>query len=376
MNSKKTKYRHEFWERLPLRAYLLFILSVFFIFSIFGFAGDLVSNLSFSVPVVILWCIYSGIVGAGYAYSFTRNIKALPFVIIFMLIFIFSPFNNFYSNNIIEGSEWKQIFDGIGIYVSVILGYIFFITFVTLEGIKQIRMRTEMDLAENMHRVLVPPIEFQNNELDVYGLSYPALELGGDLIDLIKNEKYITASIADVSGHGMDAGLLMGMFKTALHLELSEDKSVAEIVNDVNKVLSKLKKQNMFVTCSVIRFHPDNKAEFVTAGHLPILHFQKETQTIKQLLTKQIPVAVKEDFTFTSNSINYSSGDVFILLTDGIIEVMNKAGELFGMDNVEALLLNKNNEYPKAIFDYIFEQANAFGKRADDQSAIVIKTLF
>ncbi len=288
---------------------------------------------------------------------------------------MFFPFNHFFKGSLLDGKTEKLLFDGIGIYATAILGYVFFITFVTLEGIKQIRMRTEMDLAENMHHVLVPPIEFRNGELDVYGLSYPALELGGDLIDLIENDKYTTAYIADVSGHGIDAGLLMGMFKTAFHSKLTEDKSLVEIINDVNKVLSKLKKQNMFVTCSVIRFYPDKKAEFLTAGHLPVLHFQKETQTIKQLLIKQIPISVKEDFSFTSNSINYSSGDVFILLTDGIIEVMSKTGKLFGLENVESLLLNCNSENPKDIFNYILGQANAFGKKADDQSAIVIKTL-
>ena len=354
---------------------MLFILSVFFSFSIFGFAGDLVSNLSSTIPVVIFWCFYSGIVGAGFAYSFTRNRKALPFVILFMLIFMFFPYQDVLTNSIMTDKNGKLIFDGIGIYTTVVLGYIFFITFVSLEGIKQIRMRTEMDLAENMHKILVPPIEFKNNELDAYGLSYPALELGGDLIDLIKDNKHITAYIADVSGHGIDAGLLMGMFKAAFQTKLTEDKPLVESINDVNKVLCKLKKQNMFVTCSVIRFYPENKVEFITAGHLPILHFESKDQTIRQLLIKQIPISVKEEFKFTSDIINYSAGDIFILLTDGIIEVMNKEGEQFGLPSVESIIIKKNIENSKAIFNYIFEQANAFGKKADDQSAIVIKTL-
>lgn len=360
---------------MPWRAYLLFIISVFFIFSIFGFAVDLVNNMILPVQSVIFWCIYCGLVASGFAYSFTRNIKALPYVIIFMLIFMFIPVDRIYPGKIVLGEKGKQIFDGVGIYITVVLGYIFFITFVTLEGIKQVRMRTEMDLAESMHQVLVPPIEYKNDKIDVYGKSNPTLEIGGDLIDFVMNDKYSTAYIADVSGHGIDAGLLMGMFKAVVLSKLSKDNSIVDTINEVNKVLNKLKKPGMFVTCSIIRIYPDDQAEFLTAGHLPILQFCRDTKTIKQLLIKQIPIAVKEDFQFTSGLINYSKGDVFVFLTDGIIEVMNDKGEEFGLASVEELILRKYNECSKEIFNTIFELVNIFGKMADDQSSIIIKVL-
>ena len=359
-----------------MRAYVLFALSVFFSFSIFGYTADMINKFAMPPAAVLFWSLYSGFVGAGFAYSFTRNMKALPVVLVVMITFMFVPPDN-YSNagSIAANQNWKLIFDSAGIYASVILGYIFFIIFITQEGIKQIQMRTEMDLAAGMHEVLVPSIEFKNDKFEVYGMSNPALEIGGDLIDFYKDDGHFTAYIADVSGHGIDAGLLMGMFKAAVYSKLTGDISLTRLANDVNKILHKLKKPAMFITCSMIRFNQELPVEFITAGHLPILHFQKDLNIVSHLLIKQIPITVKEDFAFISSTAKYSEGDIFVLLTDGIVEVMDKGGEEFGLSNVEKILIENHNETAKYIYDRLTESVKAFGKLADDQSAIIIKSL-
>jgi hypothetical protein len=180
LKKPKQKYRHEFWERLPFKGYLIFLLSVFFSFSIFGFADDLLEKLSNPVPLILIFAIYSGCVAAGFAYSFTRNIKALPFVIVFQFGFMFVHWHDILPSSISVNQTSKLIFDAIGIYLAVASGYVFFIIFVTREGIKQIKLRTEMDLAAEMHEVLVPSIQMKNEKFEVYGKSIPASELGGD----------------------------------------------------------------------------------------------------------------------------------------------------------------------------------------------------
>lgn len=375
MKKHKQKYRSKFWKRLPVRAYLLFLLSVFFSFSIFGFAEDLLQNLSNPVQVTLIWSIYSGCVAVGYAFSFTKNLKALIFVIIFQVVLILVPWPNIFANAYLPAKSSKLIFDAVCIYFGVILGYIFFIRFITREGIKQIQLKTEMDLAEEMHDVLVPSIQFNSEKFEVYGKSNPASEIGGDLIDLFKNNEHITAYIADVSGHGINAGLLMGMFKSALYSGLDSGITLTELINKTNKTLHKLKKPNMFVTGSMIRFYPDFSLEYLTAGHLPILFFNKQLNKVEHLLIKQIPITVKEDFSFSSRFVNYSAGDIFVLLTDGLTEVMDKKGRQFGIDKIEKILIDNCNENAKRIFDYIFQDINKFGEQKDDQSAIIIKSI-
>lgn len=168
---------------------------------------------------------------------------------------------------------------------------------------------------------------------------------------------------------------LMGMFKSALYSGLDSGITLTELINKTNKTLHKLKKPNMFVTGSMIRFYPDFSLEYLTAGHLPILFFNKQLNKVEHLLIKQIPITVKEDFSFSSRFVNYSAGDIFVLLTDGLTEVMDKKGRQFGIDKIEKILIDNCNENAKRIFDYIFQDINKFGEQKDDQSAIIIKSI-
>lgn len=373
---KRNRYTYyAFWKKLPSRAYFIFILSVFFSFSVFGTAFDLLQNLSPPLPLTIFWSVYSGCVSAGYAYTFTRNRKALIFIIILQFGLPFIHWHEIFAGDITLSHSSKLIFDAICIYLGVSLGYVCFIIFITREGIKQVRFKTEIDLAAEMHDVLVPSIEFNNEKFEIYGKSKPALEIGGDLIDLYKNEKHLTVYIADVSGHGINAGLLMGMFKSAIHSWLGGDIKLTKLINETNKTLHKLKKSNMFVTGSIIRFYPESSVEYLTAGHLPILYYSKNSNIIEHLLIKQIPITVKEDFIFSSRFINYSMGDVFVLLTDGIIEVMDKNGEQFGLNKVEKIIMDNCTGSTRQIFEKIMNEVNEFGKQKDDQSVIIIKSL-
>ncbi len=375
MSLIKQKYRRSFWQKLPIKAYSLFALSVFFSFSIFGFASDLLNKLSEPVPLILVLAFYCGVVAVGWAYSFTRNRKAIIWALILQFGLMFIPWNEIFpnTNNLIQSH--KLIFDAVGIYLGVILGYIFFIILITHEGIKQIELKTEMDLASGMHQVLVPPIDYKDNKFEIFGKSNPALEIGGDLIDLYKSEKHLTAYIADVSGHGIDAGLLMGMFKSALYSRLESDITLTNLINEANKSLHKLKKPNMFITCSMIRFNSDYSIEYLNAGHLPVLYFNKGQKRVEHLLIKQIPITVRNDFSFTSKIINYFSGDIFLLLTDGIVEVMNEKGDELGINKIEEILIENSDQNAGQIFDRLMVEVNKFGKQKDDQSAIIIKVI-
>lgn len=358
-----------------MRAYMVFSLAVFFSFSIVGFVDDLFSKLATPIPMVIIWSVYSGSVASGYVYGFTRSLKSLPYIIFVQVGFLFIPWSSLFPWMRVVNESQKLMFDGFGIIVGVILGYIFFVSFIRGEGIKQIRMQAEMDMASAMHDVLVPAIDFNSPKFEIYGYSNPAQEIGGDLIDFSSNEKHTTCYIADVSGHGIDAGLLMGMFKASIHSMIQRDISLTDLINETNRNLFDLKKKSMFITCSILRLYPNKTAEFVIAGHLPILHFQKEIGKVSRLMVKQIPVTAKSDFIFTSRSINYSSGDLFVFITDGMNEAMNKKGELFGLDNIEKLVVKNNLESSKKVLNIIMNEVKKYGKQTDDQSAIIVKVL-
>jgi len=204
------KLKPVFWEKMPAKSFFLFVLAVFFLFSSIGFVIDILNLGEVGVQKLVRNVLYCGLVATGFAYSFTKNIKMLPVTLIFQFGFFFLPWDTILPNDFTIDQATQLYIDGFGILSSIVISYTLFVIFISSQGIKQVRLRAEMDIAGEMHDVLVPPINFRNENLCIYGKSLPALEVGGDLIDLYEKDGSLTCYIADVSGHGISAGLFNG----------------------------------------------------------------------------------------------------------------------------------------------------------------------
>lgn len=376
MPNRKPDYRKAFWKNLPPGSYAIVLAAIFCTFSTIGFIVDILNAGRLPAGKLLGNVIFAGLVAIGYVHSFTRNLKVLPLVILFQIGF--SIFFNQTEGNMPDEAVLKSrlVLDGLGIMFSMILGYVFFIIFISREGRKQIILRTEMNLAREMHEVLAPAIHFrEDSRFEIYGRTLPAEEVGGDLVDVYRGESLLTAYIADVSGHGVAAGLLMGMFKSAMHAHLQQNLPLPEILNRANRSLYRLKKKTMFLTCACIRFSESRTVEFALAGHLPILHYRAETGSLERLRISQIPLSVKPDYEFTSREAAYSSGDWFALLTDGLIEVVDAKDREFGLERLEKLLLENRSQPPEQLFETALAEINRHGAQTDDQTFLVIRCL-
>ncbi len=77
-----------------------------------------------------------------------------------------------------------------------------------------------MRLARQIHETLVPPIDYEDERIEVFGLSRASAAMGGDLVDLVHRDGSLDVYLADVSGHGVRAGVVMGMLKAAIRMRL------------------------------------------------------------------------------------------------------------------------------------------------------------
>ncbi len=361
-----------FWKSLPTKSLIKLLIAIFFLFSSLGFIVDLFSNAELSYNLLAVNVIFSGILGVLYGLGAMKNWK-----IILLAIFLHLSYSTLFVQKITSvgnvNIEQKLFVIAVGLIITISLAYISFIIFIVGEGLPHIKLKTEMYLAKQMHDVLVPVIELENEKFSIYGKSLPVTEVGGDLVDVYSSNNNLLCYIADVSGHGVSAGLLMGMFKSSIRTTLLVSKSLKEIFNNANKALNKLKKQNMFLTSAAIKFSNNYSAEFSIAGHLPILHYNIKNKFINELHIKQIPISVKPDFNFNVNNITYSSGDIFILLSDGITEVFNKENEQFGLSRIKEIVLNNSTLSVKELSYKIFNEADTYGNQIDDQSLMLIK---
>ena len=372
----KNKYlkKNKFWKNIPLRRYLIFVSAIFFFFSGIGFIVDLMSKGAYSEPLLFINVLYSGIVAVFYVYSLTRNLKFLPFTIIFQIVVGINIWKEANQPLLSEFPQRANL-DAFGILVTLVLGYILLVIFINKEGLRNFRLQAEMDLAQELHSNLVPKIEIVNKRFEIFGVSNPTDEVGGDLIDYFENETSHTCYIADVSGHGVAAGSMMGMFKSTIRVLLNKDEQLSSILTETSKTIYYLKKKNMFLTCAFLKFNSKNTVEYSTAGHLPILKLANDSNNFDELIIKHLPIAATKDFTYTTNSTVCNKNDLFIFVTDGITETSNKQDEEFGMEKIKKIILNNRHDELSHIYEKINNKLALYGKQKDDQSILLIRCL-
>jgi len=101
--------------------------------------------------------------------------------------------------------------------------------FFQMEGRRYFAAHTEIELASRIQRQLVPPITLNTESMEIYGLSIPSGTVGGDLIDAIDVKGAVCACVADVAGHGVAAGVLMSMVKTAMRMHSRQIRSPSKV---------------------------------------------------------------------------------------------------------------------------------------------------
>ena len=375
-----------YWQRFPQKSMLLFLLGVFFIFSTTGIANDIMSLGRQTTLHYVLGILLGGLGATGYAIAgFVLRKKFWK--AFFPILIVQTALNNLlprampnlpYPTNLdtagIAQLQRRLDLDGYALIAAMVLGYVCFLLVTITEGRRYFRVQAEVELATEVHHVLVPAIAARIGEFEFYGRSLPSGEVGGDLIDLAGSEENWVAYVADVSGHGVAPGVVMGMVKSAARMLLSSGDDASHLARRLNEVLYPLKKPDMFVTfCFIAKTKEGLRVGL--AGHPAILHFSASTNEVTQLQCPNMPLGILPSGEFESSEIQSSSGSVFALYTDGFQETANEAGEEFGIDRLQAEFKRHGKEPLEAIYRALLESVTRHGVQFDDRSLLLIRRL-
>lgn len=256
---------------------------------------------------------------------------------------------------------------------SMIVGYILVVRLARRLESDGARSRAELDIASSIHKSLVPDIALDRAGVEILGTSRPSSDMGGDLIDASVAGDRTDIILADVSGHGVGAGIVMGMLKSSARTLLRSSPSVQQLLTDLNVVLSDLTKPNMFATMAVVRLLPGGAFEFGLAGHLPIFHFRATSNDVVDLPNQSLPLGIEPDERFDVGASTLARGDTLLLITDGLVEVQNAAGREFGLAALRELFRKRATRPLAEVRDSILAAALAHGTQVDDQSLVLIR---
>ena len=365
-----------YWSALSLRRMTKLLVGAFFAAAGVGFAADLLQLNHPSLGHGFFWPAFAGTAAAA---MFATRIKAPRLGLPLWLVMVGLAGLAFRAATLSaplplpNGLHQRVIFDAAGIWLGVGLAYRFWLSFLSTEGLDNVRMHTELSLAHHIQATLVPTISWHNTSCEVYGKSIPSTEMGGDLIDLIEGNGSLLTYIADVSGHGLAAGQVMGALKTAIRVSLQHGQYPVAVLESVDRVLPVVKDASMYATLALLHFAAPGSAEYALAGHLPILHYRDRTRDVARLGHSQFPLGLLPGGAYVSQRVTYSSRDLFLMLTDGISEVPNDRDEEFGLARVEQLLMEHAGEPLPRIWQFIVEEVRHHGSQQDDQTMLLVR---
>jgi len=324
----------------------------------------------------LFWPAFAGAFAASVS---AARIKSFPIALSLWVVLVALGILAYHSElasvsiHIPDKVYWRVVFDVVGIWLLTGLGFRLLLSFITKQGLESIRMETELSLAHAIQSTLVPTISFENKSFEAFGRSIPSSEMGGDIIDVVEGEGCLLAYVADVSGHGLPAGQLMGMLKTAMRLSLQFHQRPSVLLEAADQVLPAVKEPGMYATLALLRFDGSGEAEFASAGHVPILHHRHQSRDVKQLSMEQFPLGLIPGGKYESQRIPYCPGDLFLLFTDGVSEVENDSDEEFGLNRLEQLMMKHVTQPLPRIWDTIQEEVRKYGEQADDQTILLIR---
>jgi serine phosphatase RsbU (regulator of sigma subunit) len=344
---------------------------------VIGFTADLLQLDAYSLGRGFFWPIF---IGGATVSIFLARIKfsrlVLPLLLLACTIGWLASRHAYNAPLQVPGAVKKRvIFDCLGIYLGAAISFRLLLSFVGTEGLQNVRMQTELSLAHGIQATLVPTISFQNASFEVYGRSIPSAEMGGDLIDLMEADGGLVAYVADISGHGLPAGQLMGMLKTAMRVSFEFRRPLLAMLECVDRVLPVVKEPEVFATLAIVSFSGSGFVEYALAGHVPILHYRDGSRDTIRLSMQQYPLGLFPGGGYESARTNYAKGDLFLIVSDGMTEVFNEKDEEFGLSGLEEVLTKHAGDPLSELCSLIMGEVMRHGPQQDDQSALLLRVL-
>jgi PAS domain S-box-containing protein len=247
-------------------------------------------------------------------------------------------------------------------------------------AVRDAKIAEELEIARRVQSSILP------REVSLPGLAIAARmeaaeDVGGDYYDVRPNRDGGVLTIGDVSGHGLDAGLVMLMMQSAASaLCLAKpDASPAELLALLNSVIyenvAERLRRNEYVTLSVLRYHRDGRLVFAGA-HQDILVLRAATKRCERIATPGAWIGIRDDIVSISrdHQLQLCDGDVLVLYTDGIIEAAKASEdlELFDVTRLIGAIEELPEGTPDQILERIFHRVHEFTPRQDDDMTVLV----
>jgi len=239
------------------------------------------------------------------------------------------------------------------------------------------KLEEQMQMAKDVQSNLLPvsPPELEGYEID--GICIPTFEIGGDYYDYIFLDKNnLAIVIADVSGDGIPAALIMASFRAMLRNLLKSNNNPAEIMDLLNQQIAEVSRKRDFITAFYGKLnYRDNIMTYANCGHNPPVLLRANGQ-LEFLETGGPSLNILKDVKFDSSSVELNSGDQIIFYTDGVTEIFSNDLKEYGFERLKSVLINSKEKPASEIINSVVESTKTFSDAKlyrDDFTLVVLK---
>ena len=325
-------------------------------------------------------------ISLGYLYVLPIALSALcnPLPITIVLVAVCTVLQDIFAG-VVETFQVRMVRDAMALAGFLVVAFL--VTQIARQRSRLVaevrRQRDEYEhdlvLAAQVQRQVLPkpPI---CPALELAAAMQTAQLLGGDYYDFFQiSENVVDVVIADVSGHGAAASLLMPSLAVALRLRARELEGPAAILKDLDTVLKQITNTATFVTMFYGRFDQGSRTlQYANGGHNPPLLVRTSTGESLTLKEAGPILGILDQAQYTDTVVALDQGDILTLFTDGVTEQENEAGDEFSLSRLEQIIVSQETESAAALVARVTEAVSNFAGakgQADDLTLVVVKIL-
>lgn len=249
------------------------------------------------------------------------------------------------------------------------------------------RLRTEVEYARRIQVGMLPQSNPDLGWLELSAASLPANEVGGDYYDYFPlSPQVLGLVIGDVSGHGLASGILLSGIRSCLYLLDGELADPVASLGRLHRMVQRTTDRRTFVTllCALLD-RGQGTLTVASAGHPPLLHYRAATRTLAEVGQGAPPLGTRLAANYVADGVPLSPGDVLVLYTDGLSEMVDPFGREYGYARLQSTVLRAVQKTQgagarprpvRAIRDEVLEDLASFkggGEQLDDITLVVVR---
>jgi len=243
----------------------------------------------------------------------------------------------------------------------------------TQASLERERLKRELEVAAEIQSHLHPQVYPEFPGFRLAARSSPSRQVAGDTYDVLVNDRWLMAIVADVSGKGVGAGMIAAGIHASVRLLSETEASLAGVASRINTYLVGATEDNRFVTFAMVRLDANGGLVAVNAGHCPVL-IRRSDGRVEQIPSSGLPLGILAAAGHRESTGRLEPGDLMLLFTDGLTEAENPDEEEFGIQRVERVVAGLRDPTAESACRELLRAVDehAGGKPLQDDATLLV----